>query len=204
MADSIPDHGDWKKLKKKYGVKDGAAKGVDMGKALDTYYKGLMGMKPDEKLQRLEALEPTLLKYFKNFDDDKADDPDGFRKAFQDQFLASCQVIRQELSMMNGSQEGYVLAIQKLSVAAMNLSLDASTKQDLERFNTRHLRRLGTLGGKVQGLDTTDIQRLLDACQDSIEKHAGISQPVRDKLVKLLQKSVAQLAKICRDQGLKI
>lgn len=38
---TMKTHSDWKALKKKYDVPNGAVKGVEMGKAIDAYWDGL-------------------------------------------------------------------------------------------------------------------------------------------------------------------
>ncbi len=57
----IPKHSEWVALKKKYGVADGAAKGINLGKDIDAYWNSGADTPQKYKVALTNADEPAFV-----------------------------------------------------------------------------------------------------------------------------------------------
>src|SRR5688572_817603 len=103
---SIPKHSEWKAVKKKYGVADGATKGVSVGKELDRYWAG-GGTTPAEQAKLLTPLYAKLNDYITKIDKKKVKKYADFEKDYLKNYLGAVNFLLEDIKRYKPSRDLY-------------------------------------------------------------------------------------------------
>ena len=195
----LPTRDEWKTFKTKYGVDDGAAKGVDLGPELDKYWK--IARAPATKVPQLIAarthLEEVFVKYVQNVDMKKVKDQK-FKQAFLDGYLGVAHKLNEDMKRYKTSAASYRTDLGKFAMSVQSMKKGEVTKGDFEKFNQGPQRGLSASGSRLTGFDVHGIDAILGQINKAIQTmKVGITRTELDAfLVKLLAaaKDVAQEA----------
>jgi hypothetical protein len=167
---SIPKRSEWKTLKAKHQVADGAVSGINVGDALDKYWNsGATTAK--EQLASLEALEIKLNNYMTKLDKKKVKlDYPGFEKEFLNKYLGEAHKLKEDAKRYNANVDLYKKELIKFFTAVQALDKKKTTKAELEKFKSGPVRGLSALGKNVRGADLTHIDSWLGTINDAIQK----------------------------------
>jgi hypothetical protein len=163
----LPKHAEWKKLKKDYGVADGAVKSVNVGKELDKYYAGTGTTLADQK-KLLEPLGAKLNEYITKLDKKKVKKYDPFQKIFLDKYLAPVHMALEDIKRYKPNQELYTKELVKFFSVTQKLDPLVTTKDDLDKYRSGMVRGLAAMGSQVRGVDTSKIDTIVKNISDTI------------------------------------
>lgn len=183
---SVPKHSEWKAVKKKYGVSDGATKGISVGKELDKYWAG-GGTTPAEQTKLLTPLYSQLNNYITKIDKKKVKKYAEFEKDFLKNYLGAVNFLLDDIKRYKPSRDLYKKELHKFMAAVQAFKKDTVTKNDLDDFRQGPVRGLSALGSQVRGADSTAIDKLLGTLSTGIPKiPANASQKVLSDYVETI------------------
>ena len=167
----IATRDEWKTFKTKYGVADGAAKGVDLGPELDSYWKIVRAPKTVAKqmFAAREHLEIVFSNYVKALDMKKVKDPK-FQQAFLDNYLGQIHKVNEDAKRYKASAATYKSELGKLATTVMGLKPATVTKDDLEKFKSGPVRGVSAMGKSLAGFDVHAIDALLGQINNAVQK----------------------------------
>jgi len=189
----IPTRKQWQAEKKKYGVPDGAVKGVDLGKELDKVAKANAGgMKAQAAyVAALKVYLPVASKYITTLGKDaktkaKIAKWSEFQKMFLDDFVQPAHQMIENVKLAADGKKFYQQQLQKWFQQAQKLDPQKSTYDDCEKF-TRQTRNLDSAALRTKGaVDKAEISPLsgkIDAAFGELKhdaKQADIAEFVKD------------------------
>jgi hypothetical protein len=210
MAD-FPKRTDWQKLKKKYNIPDGGAKGINVGKELDAFHKAYDGVKganlPKQRHAIAEATEKKLAAYISAMSKNKKSYKlyAGFEREFLDDYLGKLNFLKRDLKRYYADYETYQAELTKFFSAVAKLEANKSkvTKNVIEKFKSGPLRGLSAVGSNAKGVDTKKIDAWLGTVNDAVQKlPATPTQKEIENFVDATVKTADEVAKLARAQGL--
>jgi hypothetical protein len=154
----IPGRKWWVSQKKKYGVPDGAVKGINIGDLLDKYNNGTTVA---ARTTAAAALEKGAATYIAKIDKKQVKQYDAFEKVFVNEVVhpAHAQVKRMQLAA--DGKALYQSTLQKWFQAVQVLDPKKSGKKDLQSF-VRYSRGVTSVGVRVKAvIDTKEIDKVL-------------------------------------------
>jgi hypothetical protein len=168
MAD-FPKRSNWRDLKKKYKIPDGAAKGIEVGKALDAFHKAYDSVSgptaPKKRVPIAEGLEKLLADYISAVSKNKKSIKlyDGFEKEFMKDYLGKIHFLAGDLKRYNANSTLYQAEVAKYfkGVMVLKSKRGKATPEDVQYFNQGPQRGLSALGKSVQGIDVRKIDAAL-------------------------------------------
>ncbi len=203
---TAPTHKMWKALKKKYDVPDGAVKGIDLGKAIDKYWKDMEGKRPPQMVAVAQECEQVLANYIGKFDKKKVKEYAKFEKEFLDDFVGAMHEMADDFSRYTADIELYAAELRKFFASVTKLEVGNTTLNDLEGFKSGPQRGLTALAKSVKGIDPTEIDKLLGTINDTIDKMSAknqtdpIPQKLIDNFVSAIHAAAEKIAKIAKAQ----
>jgi|SRR5579859_301660 len=172
---SIPKRSEWKVLKTKHEVADGAVSGINVGDSLDKYWNS-GATTPKQQMESLAALETKLSSYISKLPKTKVKkDYDGFQKEFLNKYLGEAHKLKEDAARYNANIDTYKKELVKFFTAVQALHKGKTTKADLDKFRSGPVRGLSALGKNVRGADVTHIDQWLgtiDAAVLKMDNHA--------------------------------
>ncbi len=166
---SIPKRSEWKTLKTKYGVADGAVSGINVGNELDKYWNSGAQTAKDQ-LAALTALELKLNTYITKLDKKKVKQYDPFQKEFLNKYLGEAHKLKEDSKRYNANVDIYKKELVKFFTSVQALDKTRTTKEDLEKFKSGPVRGLSALGKNVRGADVSQIDGWLDTINEAVQK----------------------------------
>ena len=200
---SIPKRSEWKTLKTKHQVVDGAVSGINVGDALDKYWNS--GAKTaKEQLVSLEALEVKLNSYITKLDKKKVKkDYPAFQKEFLNKYLGEAHKMKEDSKRYNANVDIYKKELIKFFTAVQALDKARSTKADLDKFRSGPVRGLTALGKSVRGADVTAIDKWLGTIDAAVLKlKSDVSRQEIGSFIDATIKTAEEIKKLARAQQL--
>lgn len=210
MAD-YPKRAQWKALKKKYSIPDGAVKSIEVGKELDAFHKAYDNVKgataPAQRATIAEGLEKKLGAYLTALSKNKKAYKQyaGFEREFLDDYLGRLNFMKKDLKRYSADRETYQAEIVKFfsAVAKLEANKPKVTKDILEKFKSGPLRGLSAVGSKAKGVDTKAIDDWLGTINDAVQNlPKDPSRQQLDDFIDATVKTTEEVAKLARAQGL--
>jgi hypothetical protein len=199
---SIPKRSEWKTHKTQYGVATGAVSGVDVGKALDTYWNS-GATTPKEQYASLEVLEKVLAAYISKLDKKKVKQYPAFQKVFLDKYVGEAHKLKEDSKRYYANTETYKKELAKYFTATQRLKKGVTTKDDLEKYKSGPLRGLSALGKSVRGVDVSEIDGWLGNVNDAVQKlPSNPSRQQLDDFVETTIKTAEKVATLAKAQKL--
>jgi hypothetical protein len=203
----IPLHKDWIAIKKKYGVADGAAKNIHVGKELDAYWNS--GAKtPQAYNTALTKLETALNTYITSVDKKKVKQYDAFQKEFLDKFLGQAHKEKEDTKRAMADLKVYQAEIAKFMTMVQKLDANKSTKVDLDKFKSGPVRGMSAMSKGVRGLTqqqskaVTEINGWLKMTEDAINNMKAPTQTDIKEFVEATIKTAEKIHDEAKDGGL--
>lgn len=199
---SIPKHTEWKAVKKKYGVSDGATKGISVGKELDRYWAGA-GTTLAEQANLLKPLYAKLDAYIKQIDKKKVKKYAEFEKDFLKNYLGAAHFLLEDIKRYKPTRDLYKKELHKFMSAVQAFDKTKVTKVDLDEFRSGPVRGLSAMGSQVRGADATEIDKLLGVLSTEIPKIPDdASRTDLSAYVDKILKTADKVADLAEDQEL--
>lgn len=167
MPKHIPTRKDWQAMKKKYGVADGAVRGINVGEELDKY-NAATNLK--ERQVAVARLEQKLAAYIGKVDKKSVKQFPAFQKDFLDNYVGVAHFFGEDLKRYAADAETYKKELVKFFGAVQKLNKDTSTKADLEAFKSGPMRGLSALGSNARKVDPREIDAALAPVNKAIDK----------------------------------
>jgi hypothetical protein len=202
----IPTRKEWKALKSKHKVADGATKGVSVGEALDKYWNS--GAKNAKQQQAsLATLELALNSYITKIDKKKVQkDYPVFEKTFLDKYLGEAHKQKQDAGRYNANTDLYKKELIKFFTAVQALNKSTSDATALDKFRSGPVRGVTALGKNVSGVDVTEIDRWLGTIDAAVLAfHADMKRYERTKIEEFVTatiKTAEEIKKLAQEQKL--
>jgi hypothetical protein len=199
---TVPIRKEWQDMKKKYGVADGAAKGINLGAELDKYWKGIGGGDRKKYLQQLELLHPILEKYIKTVPEAKV--AKGKFGAFKAEFL------KNYVNAVAGDIQGFKEQSGDLGAFTKRLSTfldkvealpDDADLATLQNFRSGDIRGMMATATVVKGFDGRIIDHLWKPFDDAINKLSATDSPAELKKIVKLMHTAATLTRTEATKG---
>ena len=210
MAD-YPKVKDWEALKKKYKIPNGAVKGVQVGKAIETFHKGWDTVSgPTAAKKRIpigQALENSLAAYISALSKKKKDIKQypAFEKEFLDKYLGRVNFLKEDLKRYDADAKLYTAELAKFFSAVHRLQANKAkvTRDDIIVFKGGPMRGLSALGKSVKKVDPTKIDALLGPINLAVDKFPAIlTREQIDKFVDKIVETADEVAELARAQNL--
>jgi hypothetical protein len=199
---SVPKHSEWKAVKKKYTVADGATKGVSVGKELDRYWAGT-GTTPAEQAKLLTPLYAKLNEYLTKIDKKKVKKYAEFEKDFLKNYLGAVNFLLDDIKRYKPSRDLYQKELHKFMAAVQAFDKSKITKNDLDDFRQGPVRGLSALGSQSRGVDSSEIDKHLGTLSTGIPKiPADASKEDLAKYVDNILKIANKVADLAEAQDL--
>jgi hypothetical protein len=190
---SIPKRSEWKILKTKYGVATGAVSGIDVGKALDSYWNsGAKNAK--EQYASLDALEKVLAAYISKLDKKKVKQYALFQKAFLDDYVGEAHKLKEDAKRYYADIDTYKKELAKFFTATQRLKTGVTTKDDLEKYKSGPVRGLSALGKSVRKVDISDIDGWLGTINEAVQSLPAT--PTRQQLDNFVEATIKTAEKV--------
>ncbi len=203
----IPTHKEWKTLKQKYGVADGAAKNVNVGKELDAYWSS--GAKtPQAYNTALTKLETALNKYITTIDKKKVKQYDAFEKEFLDKFLGAAHKDKEDTKRAMADLKVYQAEIAKFMTMVQKFDADKLAKADVDRFKSGPVRGMSAMSKSVRGLTpdqmkgVTEINGWLKTIEDAVNAMKAPTPKDLKDFVEATIKTAEKIKDVAKDSGL--
>lgn len=198
----VPKHSEWKAMKKKYGVADGAVRGIDLGKELDKYWNSKAST-PVQQLALLEPLEVKLKNYIEKLDKKKVKQYDAFVKAYLDGYLGEVHKLAVDNKRYRATAAIYKTELAKFFTAVQKLDKDKTTKNDIEKFKSGPVRGLSAVGSNAKGVKPQEIDGWLGTINEAVQKLPPNPSRVEiETFIEATIKTAEEIAKIAKKQGL--
>ena len=202
---SIPTRKQWQEVKKKFGVADGAVKGLNVGEELDKYWKAIgtsSGMKG--QVVALGALEPKLAAYIGKLDKSKVKKFAEFQKKFLDEFVGQAHYMAQELKRLDGSAQAYKKQLTLFFGSVQHLDKAKTTTSDLDTFRQGPVRGVTAAGKTFRGgIDVSDIDGWLGTIDKAVLKMSDkTTQQEIATFIEATMKTAKQIGKAAKEKGL--
>lgn len=203
---SIPKRSEWKALKSKHKVADGAVKGVNVGDALDKYWNS--GAKTAKQQQAsLATLETQLNSYITKLDQKKVQkDYAAFEKTFLDKYLGEAHKQKVDAGRYNANADIYKKELVKFFTAVQALNKTSSDATALDKFRSGPVRGVTALGKNVSGVDVAEIDRWLGTIDAAVLAfHADMKRYERTKIEEFVTntiKTAEEIKKVAKTQDL--
>ena len=170
---AIPSRAQWVSLKKRYKVKDGAAKGVNMGQLLQDYDNAHSAHGNLGAVKELTALTTGAKKYH---EDIKAKMPQ-FASVFKSDVLDEALSLGQVLEKLANPAHSFAESLRKCLDALAHLG-DNPARNDLDTFVSEKVRSVGVGLGRLAQIDAkaAELKHMwdpLDVIDTSNPPHAA-------------------------------
>jgi hypothetical protein len=154
---AVPSRNQWRTAKKKYGVPDGAVKGIDLGKELDKVSKAASGGVKGQAayVAALKVYLDIASKYLTTLGKDqkakaKITKWAEFQKHFLDEYVQPAHETIENVKLAADGKKFYKVQLQKWFQAVQKLDPKKSTYNDCEVF-TRQTRNLDSAALRTKG-----------------------------------------------------
>ena len=154
---AIPSRKQWQAEKKKYGIPDGAVKGVDLGKELDKVAKAASGGVKGQAayVAALKSYLPIASKYITTIGKDaktkaKITKWAEFQKDFLDDYVQPAHQMIENVALQADGKKFYKAQLQKWFQQVQKLDPQKSTYDDCELFQ-RQSRNLDSAALRTKG-----------------------------------------------------
>ena len=205
MTVSVPTHKDWTDFKKKYDVPPHAVKGIDLGKAIDTYHNGLSS-DFKKSAQLAKTLAETFAKYLKGIAESKVKKGkfNEFKAAFKSDYLGMAEAAAEEMATMSGDLDAFTDRVRTMlnTGEALKAGTELAT---LQKFRQGPVRGMLAAATRVKKFDPKDLVQLWKPIDDVIN-HLGIDsdRATLDKVVHLIEITVPKTRQVVTADGLKL
>jgi hypothetical protein len=175
---AVPSRVQWKTLKKKHNVPDGAVKGVNLGDLID---KADKARSREDVLTTHAAFEKAADVYLKKLDKKKLKDAGGFEKTFLNDYLAEAHNQVKSITLAADGEALYKSELTKWFTAVQKLDPKKSTVQDLHRF-VQLSRGISSAGLRTKGaVDVKPINKIIaniDELDDNMDYNGATQSDI--------------------------
>ena len=198
---AVPSRVQWKALKKKHDIPDGAVKGVNLGDLIDKVDKA---RSREDVLATHSAFEKAADTYLKKLDKKKIKDAAGFQKTFLDDYLAEAHNQVKNIKLAADGEALYKAELSKWFTAVQKLDPKKSRTLDLQRF-VQLSRGISSVGLRTKGaVDVKQINKIIakiDELDDNMD-YNGATQDDIGIFINVVMKVANAVRVQAKKQGL--